>query len=98
MEKFIEWLNAVSGRRIRLAVHLGVKPPVVSEWVTSKRSVPMVHAAAIEKFTGGVVTRRDLFPQTYAHIWPELANVAATVDLVAEPSASDTAPLVNQVA
>lgn len=78
MEKFIEWLNAVAGRRIRLAEHLGVKPPVVSEWVTSKRTVPMVHAAAIEKFTDGAVTRRDLFPQAYARIWPELADPAAT--------------------
>jgi DNA-binding transcriptional regulator YdaS (Cro superfamily) len=96
MEKLIEWLNAVSGRRIRLAVHLGVKPPVVSEWVTSKRSVPMVHAAAIEKFTGGAVTRRELFPETYAHIWPELADelpteeaLAARANVAAEQGAVD---------
>lgn len=75
MDKFIQWLNAVAGRRVRLAEHLGVKAPVVSEWVTSKRSVPMVHAAAIERFTDGAVTRRDLFPDTCERIWPDLITV-----------------------
>lgn len=76
MDKFIEWLNAVSGRRVRLAEHLGVKPPVISEWVTRKRSVPIVHGAAIEAFTAGAVTRCDLFPDVFLHIWPELADPA----------------------
>ncbi len=73
MDKFIEWLNAVSGRRVRLAENLGVKSPVVSEWVTGKRRVPIVHGAAIELFTQGQVTRQDLFPDDWHLIWPELA-------------------------
>jgi DNA-binding transcriptional regulator YdaS (Cro superfamily) len=87
MDKFIEWLNAVAGRRVRLAEHLGVKPPVVSEWVTSKRSVPIVHGAAIEAFTERAVTRRDLFPDTFLHIWPELADQpdANGVDFQTQP-------------
>ena len=86
MDKFIEWLNAVAGRRVRLAEHLGVKPPVVSEWVTSKRSVPIVHGAAIEAFTERAVTRRDLFPDTFLHIWPELAEPAAPTDQQQQPA------------
>jgi DNA-binding transcriptional regulator YdaS (Cro superfamily) len=78
MDKFIEWLNAVAGRRVRLAEHLKVKPPVVSEWVTGKRPVPIVHGAAIEQFTNGQVTRQDLFPNDWQQIWPELAQPAAT--------------------
>jgi DNA-binding transcriptional regulator YdaS (Cro superfamily) len=74
MDKFIEWLNAVAGRRVRLAEHLGIKPPVVSEWVTSKRSVPIVHAVSIERFTGGAITRRDLFPSSWGDIWPEMVT------------------------
>lgn len=73
MDKFIEWLNAVVGRRVRLAESLGVKPPAVSEWVTGKRPVPIVHGAAIELFTQGQVTRQDLFPDDWQQIWPELA-------------------------
>ena len=33
--------------------------------------------AAIERATGGQVTRQELFPDTWARIWPELAAPAA---------------------
>ena len=38
------------------------------------KSIPLEHATAIEKFTGGFVTRRDIRPDDWRDIWPELAD------------------------
>lgn len=34
-------------------------------------------AVAIEKHSGGKVTRRSMFPKTYLALWPELAEAKA---------------------
>lgn len=60
-----------------LANAVGAHAPDVSRWVTGKRPIPVQHAASIEKFTGGVVTRKDMFPDTWHKVWPELAQQAA---------------------
>ena len=49
----------------------GVKPPSVWEW-KQRGSIPIEHCAAIERATGGAVTRKDLRPDDWARIWPEL--------------------------
>ncbi len=51
-----------------------MKPSVVSSWLSGRRPVPVAHAAAIEILTGGAVTRKELFPQDWRRIWPELAE------------------------
>jgi len=70
------WLKSARGRQVALAKHLGVTTPTVSEWVMSDRPVPLRHAAEIETFTGGEVTRKVMFPKDWARIWPELATDA----------------------
>lgn len=60
-----------------LAAMVGVKPPTVSQWVKGDRPVPVKQCTAIERATGGAVTRKDLRPDDWADIWPELANSEA---------------------
>lgn len=66
------WLKSERGRQAALAKHLGVTTPTVSEWLTSDRPVPLRHAAQIESFTAGAVTRQAMFPNDWQRIWPEL--------------------------
>ena len=55
-----------------LARALGKSPSEISQWISGRRPIPAACAASIEKVTS--VTRRDLFPDEYALIWPELAQ------------------------
>lgn len=57
----------------RLSKTINAHAPDVSRWSTGLRPIPFHHAAAIEKATGGLVTRQDMFPDTWAVLWPELA-------------------------
>lgn len=74
MEQLQVWLKAERGRQVALAAELGVSPPVVAGWVVGKRPIPISHMAAIERFTHGAVTRRDLRPDDAHLIWPDLAT------------------------
>lgn len=86
MNALFTWLEQERGRQNRLAQHLGLKPPVVAAWVSGRRPVPVAHGAAIELFTGGAVTRQQMFPNDWQRIWPELAAYEA-----AQPQATEEA-------
>jgi DNA-binding transcriptional regulator YdaS (Cro superfamily) len=60
---------------VRLASKLGVTPGFVSQWRTGVRPVPIAHCVAIEKATQGMVTRKDLRPDDWHLIWPELSDL-----------------------
>ena len=45
-------------------------------WIDRGR-VPIEYAASIERATGGRVTRRDLRPEDWHRIWPELVTADA---------------------
>lgn len=62
------------GVRIAIAAAIGVSPQAVSNW--KQREVPIEHCAAIEKASGGVVTRKELRPKDWHLIWPELVQEA----------------------
>lgn len=57
-----------------LACVLGVAPPTVAEWCSGRRPVPVRRCRAIEDATGGRITRKDLRPDDWQDIWPELAD------------------------
>ncbi|KDD44749.1 DNA-binding helix-turn-helix protein [Bordetella bronchiseptica OSU095] len=57
-----------------LAREVGVSPALVYQWRTGRRPVPVEHCAAIERATGGEVSRRDLRPGDWSRVWPELAE------------------------
>ncbi|MDK6079677.1 YdaS family helix-turn-helix protein [Massilia varians] len=61
------------GRQASLARAIGAHAPDISRWADGTRPIPVVHAAAIETATGGLVTRQEMFPDEWARIWPELA-------------------------
>lgn len=67
--KAVEVVGGVS----RLAEMVGVSSSAPSMWKARGR-VPVEHCAAIERATAGAVTRRDLRPDDWAAIWPELAQ------------------------
>lgn len=59
-----------------LAAKIGVTPAFVSQWRTGFRPIPVERCAAIERATGGAVTRKELRPDDWHLIWPELAEKA----------------------
>ncbi len=68
------WIKEERGRSFGLARVLGVRPPVVSNWCRGVKPIPLERAYAIERHTQGAVTRRDMFPQSWGLIWPELID------------------------
>lgn len=73
-----EWAQQSRGRQAALAIHLGVPAPNVCSWVSGQKSPSVKAAVVIEQFTGGQVTRKDLFPNDWQKIWPELASTTDT--------------------
>ena len=68
------------GRQASLARAIGAHAPDISRWADGTRPVPVIHAAAIEAATGGLVTRREMFPEDWSRIWPELAEVGSPAE------------------
>ena len=60
-----------------LARKLGISPVLVSQWRNGIRPIPIERCPDIERATEGAVTRRDLRPDDWQRIWPELAEQAA---------------------
>jgi DNA-binding transcriptional regulator YdaS (Cro superfamily) len=52
-----------SGGTVRLANYLGIKPPVVSAWLSGRQPIPAHRCIAIEKFYAGEVTCEELRPE-----------------------------------
>lgn len=63
--------------RAELARSLGVTLSMISQWVNGTRPVSAEKCVAIEQATAGAVTRKDLRPDDWHLIWPELAEKAA---------------------
>jgi len=55
----------------RLAAAIDAHVPDVHAWARGKRPVPIHRCIAIERATGGQVTRFDLRPGDAHEIWPE---------------------------
>jgi len=74
-----------------LAVQIGVAQPTVSEWSTGKKQVPIERCVAIERATEGAVTRRDLRPDDWHAIWPEIIQEQhqPTTQQTAAPAATN---------
>lgn len=68
-------------KKANLARSVGVSPALLHQWIEGIRPVAIRHCLAIERATDGQVTRKDLRPDDWQNIWPELA-----------PSCTTTAP------
>ena len=66
------------GKPAKVAKLCGVTVQAVCQW-RNNNAIPaaplMLIAATIEKESHGLVTRKDLFPNTWQIIWPELSTV-----------------------
>lgn len=68
-----EYLDtAPRGTLLSLSKAIGAHAPDVSRWASGGRPVPSHRCVAIEVATGGQVTRKDLRPDDWQRIWPEL--------------------------
>ena len=70
----IDRAAGIVGSQAALAEKLGVTRGAVNQWKSPDRFVPLEHCAAIERATNGAVTRRDLRPDDWHRIWPELVT------------------------
>ncbi|MRW85390.1 hypothetical protein GJ698_14990 [Pseudoduganella sp. FT26W] len=68
-----EYFALARGNQLRLAEVLNEPQANLSRWATGTHPLPAEKAVAIEHATAGTVTRKELFPDTWATIWPELA-------------------------
>lgn len=59
---------------VDMAKAIGVTPAFISHINNGYRKPPPSRCAAIEQYTKGVVTRKDLRPDDWHLIWPELAG------------------------
>jgi DNA-binding transcriptional regulator YdaS (Cro superfamily) len=64
--KLHEWTAMKRGRAARLARFLGVEPPVVSDWCTEVKQVPLERCVPVEQFTGREVTCEEMRPDKAA--------------------------------
>lgn len=73
LDRAIEIVGGVSA----LASALRTSQPRVSQWRKRGTLIDAKECVAIERATAGAVTRRDLRPDDWAEIWPELADSPA---------------------
>lgn len=60
--------------QLELAAKLAITPVLINQWANRKRSIPAGRCVEIERATNGEVTRRDLRPEDWQKIWPELSS------------------------
>lgn len=69
-----DWLKAKYGRGQELASAIGVPQSFVVKMAKGQKQVPAERCVPIERATAGAVTRKDLRPDDWHEIWPELAT------------------------
>lgn len=84
--KLHEWTALGRGRAHRLARSLKITPPVVSDWCTGKKQIPIEQCVPIERFTNQEVTCEELRPDKVA----DFAYLRGLSDV--EASRSEPAP------
>lgn len=72
MNKFIQTAIDCAGGQTALAVSLGLAPSNVAVWLKNERPIPVQHVKGIMEITKGLVTEKDLRPDDWQKIWPEL--------------------------
>lgn len=64
-------------KKAEFARAINVSAALLHQWIKGIRPVASQHCPAIEKQTGGKVTRKELRPDDWHKIWPELVNTPA---------------------
>lgn len=64
------------GGPVKAARRLGIERyQTVQSWVSN--GIPLAHCARVERALDGAVSRRDMQPDDWHEIWPELATADA---------------------
>lgn len=74
--KLSKYIKSKRGLAKELAEKIGGHPPDVHKWADGTRPIPLKFGVPIERATNGKVTRKDLFPNDWQDIWPELVEAA----------------------
>jgi DNA-binding transcriptional regulator YdaS (Cro superfamily) len=74
--KLKKYLELKRGNAAKLARDIDVHAPDVSDWAAEVRPIPIRYGAPIEIATGGKVTRKEMFPNDWKTVWPELVEAA----------------------
>lgn len=82
----------VHGSQASLASALKVSRGALNQWMKPDREVPIIHCATIERLCAGKVTRKDLRPNDWQEIWPELAANAQSPHSLQSPHESNSTP------
>lgn len=93
-----EYFALKHGNLADVARTIGAPSGNVSEWASGSRNTPAKFGAAIERATGGQVTRQELFPDTWARIWPELVPVGGAGKFSDTPPTDHAAELRGAIA
>ncbi|KNY09405.1 XRE family transcriptional regulator [Achromobacter piechaudii] len=64
------------GTAASLAKAIGVSPSYLSQMASGQSPISPERCVAIERATGAVVRRRDLWPDGWDRVWPELKEAA----------------------
>ncbi|TKI02412.1 transcriptional regulator [Martelella alba] len=70
LKKYIDSLGR--GEAKKLATVLGVSSSFLSQMASGRCAISPARCVEIENATNGVVGRKDLRPEDWAKIWPEL--------------------------
>ncbi len=65
-----DWFGGVTA----FANAINVAPSIVTRWATRVQAVPIIRCVEIEELTAGMVTRKQLRPDDWHLIWPELRD------------------------
>ncbi|MDF0605384.1 YdaS family helix-turn-helix protein [Neisseriaceae bacterium TC5R-5] len=68
-----EYLQQKRGRNKQMADQLQLSPSYTCQLSSGQSPLSPARAVQIEHITHGQVTRRDLFPNNWQDIWPELS-------------------------
>lgn len=70
-------IERYGGKQTAAAAAVKVASATLAEWRSKDRTVPVKKCVLIEQISDGAVSRKDLRPDDWSDIWPELAAAGA---------------------
>ena len=89
-----QFIQQKRGRSSELSKALSISPSYLSQMISGTSPIPIKTAVLIENFSCGQVSRKEMFPDDWHHIWPELLAEKSEMDICAriELASSERSP------